>query len=522
MTAPLKIRLLQYRYGVDAEAGALARIVPLGETAANPLTVVVPVGSSSETWKTVSVEPGDYLVEARLPSGGLAREHVAVTAKGSEVVLRGPVTRSENLAWQAAAVPHSRVFLESVMLGAGATRPVVTSFVIEDSGAAPWERLAELAVGSRPPTVAQLARVFGRTQLDPPHEPQVTLGALELHRWDFELGTKSLPNPAKRRMVVIERGDFVELLTLPTPWLVNDANHAAAVELAIPLDPTAPIGVTVQDPHFGSVIGYLAAGSTSDARTLLDHSEPSNDLLVAALHKKVQNPFAAAAGACVLVHTSSRAAQKWDGWLANLEKWFPWMSDGSVVHGLRQLRTGHIQQAWASFETAFARGIPVFAPCARDLFDAISMFVSSHNKMFVPSSKKRWIGSEQLAAMRTVMLCMQPDQAFTVLRFQGVPPLLSEEDETKREIAELLQQLEEPVRRAMTPRERVPKPRPVVVKPRRSPSGPPAVAGRRPGGKSGGATAVAARQPGRTGSKPASKGVVKAILKHAAKPAKKV
>ena len=54
---------------------------------------------------------------------------------------------------------------------------------------------------------------------------------------------------------------------------------------------------------------------------------------------KSDNPFAAAAGAYVLISTQEGPdKQTWHSWVKNLMDWYPWLPDGAIQYGRLRIR----------------------------------------------------------------------------------------------------------------------------------------------------------------------------------------
>jgi hypothetical protein len=200
-----------------------------------------------------------------------------------------------------------------------------------------------------------------------------TDGAAHLFRFGPD-GLATGQEPGKRQYLSVSAGGDAYLVTLPNPWF-SVAGGDCIVEVLVNSrqSPTgSAVSVAVRDPAIGTGLAYLANGSLSRAATVFRDVQ-------AMLYGKVLNHLAAAAAGYVLVGTDlSEEPQEWDTWLANLREWFPGMSDGSILWGVRQLRLARTEDEVAAARDALVegldRGLPAFTLGLSWLIESLSEF----------------------------------------------------------------------------------------------------------------------------------------------------
>jgi hypothetical protein len=217
------------------------------------------------------------------------------------------------------------------------------------------------------------------------------------------------------------------LCVLPYPWR-NANGKEALVELLVGPDqrlemdqatigPVAPWSVSTlaRDEKVAPVLSYFAAGDDSAAVFL---AAMGQDLLF----EKMTNPFAASAGAYVLVDQWLRergagsGEAKWLQWIDNLARWFPWLPDGEILRGWIAL-AGHasapaIESARGAFVEAENRGIPFFTAGVRHLADGLAR-IANQDKV---DGRKDQAVVDALARIRRVASSTDPRFPFTTIR----------------------------------------------------------------------------------------------------------
>lgn len=407
MSARLTIRVHYAMPGAQARTGAVADILPAdGEARERAYRgVVIPVSATES--KEVAVAPGRYLVRASLPSGAVYSKSVtAAPDTTTEVVLGAEAPRRERLGW------HDLLTL----------RPI-TRYSVSNTLYLPRLSVHRLADGSA---------LWSDLSRDAPRR-----GAAESHVWLAQLGStkvmevKATPvddenavflleaNGAAldgRYVGLIERGPRVDLVNLPIPWYRADTGgaEAAAVDVAVPFDREGAPTVAVRDPELGPLLGALASGRLPLAWSLSGEGEGAQARFTDALEGKRRNPYAAVAGAYLLLQHDPAEVAPWHPWVKNLAVWFPWLPDGAALYGTLLLRSARddagIAAARAAFEDAIGRGVPVFAPVLRLLLDGVTTLVDDPD---VDAGPLHALLPKVRGAARVLVL----DQALTTLTF---------------------------------------------------------------------------------------------------------
>jgi hypothetical protein len=175
----------------------------------------------------------------------------------------------------------------------------------------------------------------------------------------------------------------------------------------------------VSDVEMMAYLGFLHAGQSSAAETMLEHAyEP--------LYEKQLNPVAAAAGAYGLLafpETSDRRQRNWRRWVNNLFTMFPHLPDGAIAMAQLYLRqgAGEARSDELDIETlrgyaleATRRGLPYLTYGIRLLSEILVLLTSDDLQQ---GRKGPMI--EQTAAARRMVRALErlvvPGAFFTVL-----------------------------------------------------------------------------------------------------------
>lgn len=207
-----------------------------------------------------------------------------------------------------------------------------------------------------------------------------------------------------RDFVVVRNDSSVELLSLPTPWVVPRSGREAVIEIVVqrvmrPYEFSSSI--TVHDEHLAMLLGYLSAGSITNAAAIAGHA-------TGLLFGKVRNPLAAAAGAYALIGSETDSKPKqWHAWVTNLMNWNPHLADGAIQFATLKMRRGPSQSAEACklFKQACRRGLPHYSLGLRWLLDGLERFSSRD-----PESARL---AQQVRAVSSRMHQQSP---FTIIR----------------------------------------------------------------------------------------------------------
>ncbi len=449
----LKVRLHQFLEGNQSQV--FANIYPLrtSEKVSPKRNEIIPAGyfagEKDGPWTYFYLPDGRYLIEAILPSGAAIDEEVDLQGEHGErpVELHGPDSPHEWLAWQTfqdSETPAKRMRLETMITRRGAgTRQINVNLLALPSSLfhpqmkseppiAGWSSLrllvhaTEGAATEHLPALLDRVKELGGTftpadsgQSDPamtmyhfaaPGSVQWPYNTLQYGGFTYKTGNRSL--------ILISRDNLIrEVASIPIPWAQVDHSGEALVDLLIPGETSSAENMnkflsrtSVQDRLMVSIFGYLTSGDLPRAALL---AEKARDLLL----EKCENPFAAVAGAYILIAgevggTSVMPSDQWRNWVGNLMNWFPWIPDGAIQYAYLQLQTGEYESARAAFLAAYKRGLPVYSMGVRWMLDGLTMLLDEAR-----SEKHE---DEELAAMlntvRTVARHTNMAQPFTTVK----------------------------------------------------------------------------------------------------------
>ena len=347
----------------------------------------VPAGFTA-AFMDVEVKPGDYLVRATLPSGEVVSHSATVGDTRVEVTLRGRGSKHEWLSWH------------EFSAGKGGESNDEDVFQLAPSSTSVADELRQGRAGGDL-ALFVVGRASTTATMPVPLEYQATIGGgglkfrTEVHsderflvvRITAEAGGEVwVPGKQWPRVYLGASlpGSPYRIIALPVPWPDPEGGfEERTIEvllnrwagLADWSDPAgAVVSLVVRDPVFGPALSFLASGDPAAARTV---SADLNQLARAMLWNKVSNPYAAAAGAYVLLRSGDGVpATDWHGWSENLAKWFPWLPDGAVIYGWQSLKDGSaggLQAAREALIDATDRGIPVYTEGVRLLLQGLTI-----------------------------------------------------------------------------------------------------------------------------------------------------
>jgi hypothetical protein len=193
--------------------------------------------------------------------------------------------------------------------------------------------------------------------------------------------------------------------------------HFASVDLLVDraAEPKRAIRMTLREPEFVALLGYLGAGRLTEAVAAL--GGPSLDAHVTRLIRhKIGNPLAAAGAAYVGLATSGDEAARalWGPWLHNLMEWFPDLPDGAVLFARYMIDRGRskadLMAAKRALKTAYRRGVPLYAVGLPHLLNGLQLFSDPGDDALFDAEAKRM--RDQVADIAALVDMTQP---FTVL-----------------------------------------------------------------------------------------------------------
>jgi len=177
---------------------------------------------------------------------------------------------------------------------------------------------------------------------------------------------------------------------LPIPWKLSygrDIGKETSVQIIVNIDPIGTpnsenldafhrISIAAKDEVMTSLLGYLGSGDLSSASLILGNTlDKAKDFLMF----KMINPFAAAAGAYVMLE-QSKLDQKcpWHDWIKNLMNWFKWLPDGAIQYAWLQLAETNAKASEAdirkSLLEAYNRGLPYYSAGVKLLLNGLTIF----------------------------------------------------------------------------------------------------------------------------------------------------
>lgn len=438
MSATLSVSVTVLTYEEDLAGGAriVGNIYPAGADGVARRNVVLPCGVAVDPAR-FEVEPGHYVVSATLPSGAVLSEGVeAREGVETRVTLDASDSPYKTHAWQyllgniepspvyhnPSLVPVPRSIgsrYDGARYGGACdggeeeelpTLPEAgqaTVTWVGDPTAQSWSFESMLAWIDSPGDTSLADRIAA----SPPRvitAPDETDGTSHLFRFgpDGPLGAPSGPGGPQgvRQFIVVELAETAHLVTLPAPW------DSAQIEVLVNArqSPTgSAVAVTVRDQAIGAGLAYMARGAFDAAAKLFTDVE-------AALFVDLQNPLAAAAAAYVMAGTDlADEPRHWDPWLETLRHLFGWMSDGSVLWAVRQLRRARtasdLRQARDGLVEAYDRGVPLYTRGLSWLMDGLSEFPDD--------PECAW----RLQRARRLSWCVDMREPFVIVSVRGRP-----------------------------------------------------------------------------------------------------
>lgn len=387
MDSGLQIGVEKYLFGKDVPSnGIIANIYALDpdKHANSKRDVVIPIGFSG-LLQRVDLEPGNYLVEAILPSGNiLTQEAEVIDGEWPKVLLEAEDSAHEWHSWQNLLgnvqsksgyeastkdddIPNYDVVLikTSSFNPRGAPRKASSE----------WQRWRSWRWPYRYPFLFSTRTAWDRVEASDDD------GGSQLH--SFVMDYKGdLTRRVPRWWVLVSTDKAARLLTAPTPWFSFDPQHLdqdraeLASELLITKSPDRSIQSSwvIPDLKLGTLLGYLARGAFKDAFKV-----GSRDSALQMLFGKYENPLGAAAGGYVLIGNMNEDPEEvyWHPWIENLRRDFEWLPDGAIQSAWLRLKQGSLEanrgQVKKDLFQAFDRGIPYYSLGLQWLADGLTL-----------------------------------------------------------------------------------------------------------------------------------------------------
>lgn len=384
MTSGLKLRVRKNLNGADIPNGVIANVYALepGRAQATKRDIVIPVGFFD--YKEVALDPGEYLVEAVLPSGDiLAKEATARADSWTEVDLEaensahewqgvhnllGHVESDEPYYRARSATLGSKIHISPApTFGVWEIRTLPRQLKYPRDGHQIWQMLADWIKAGPPRVFHDLRPSLIRSS------PKDQDSSTELHRFFMNarrLEKEHLP----RRYCLISAGETLQLLPLPIPWFNLKTQKQLPVELLVQEnDRNLTASFSIPDVDLCTALGYMSRGALRAAAQLVDQAEAVNMLF-----QKFTNPLGAAGGAYILLGTEPVTQKRpWHQWVQNLMNYFPWLPDGAIQYAWLQLRQSPTQEnrdrARQALITAFNRGVPYYTLGLQWMIDGLTL-----------------------------------------------------------------------------------------------------------------------------------------------------
>jgi hypothetical protein len=396
--------------------------------------VVIPVNDYTSNFASrFHLDPGQYVIQATLPTGELVTKDVQLTDDSSEVEVK---IRSELesphewLRWHnflgnvqirppepdALHAPESSVIAPSfdnyrrrrlryrkmpdrseilpkpaapLPRGAGALPAdiglqlddlharILPSHHLSPSGHEIWHLLQEIISSKENPRTIQ--QNLGGDVIEPAGRDNdfalyrlAAEGPLALYDQP-KYPVDYVGNDLERLYMTLSSTDSLRLITLPIPWPQLDQNGEAVSEIMVPARGSEGVidsNLAITDRKVGSALGYLTAGDLTTASKLFGQAREM-------LYGKVTHPFGAVVGGYVMLKTS-RAPGPWVNWVKNLMNWFDWLPDGAIQFAWLKIEyqqnDDDLQQAHDALLLAIDRGLPVCSLGIAKLMELLRLF----------------------------------------------------------------------------------------------------------------------------------------------------
>ncbi|HXD29743.1 MAG TPA: hypothetical protein VN643_01410 [Pyrinomonadaceae bacterium] len=380
MSSGFQLRVSKYLVGVDVPAnGVIANIYALDPalSANSKRSVVIPVGYSSNTFRQVDLEPGQYLIEAIMPSGDIISQQAIVKdGQWQEIALEAEQTAHEWHSWHnlTGSVRSSSAFEDEPQIKGIKNykvdlirdpRPELRGD--DQRSDAVWKLLAALqGPGVKKPIPPHDFGLAGTAD-----HPVASDKRTQLH--SFRMNYHGPTEESPRWYVLVSTPKTQQLLTVPCPWFSEHREVPAELLVTKDEDLSITTSWVIQDPDLGTVLAYLANGSLQSALRIASHNSA-----LQLLFDKFENPLGAAAGGYLLL-ANMKAGEKddWHHWISNLRRYFQWLPDGCIQFAWLKLKQGPLEDSRAEVRLAlfeaFDRGLPYYTLGLQWLVDGLTL-----------------------------------------------------------------------------------------------------------------------------------------------------
>lgn len=271
---------------------------------------------------------------------------------------------------------------------------------------------------------------------------QLSAGSLHVHRRNAQsLFASATPGPvesvdlygqpqtspaglSERSWLIVScAGDFPTLLAYPEQWMPVESTQVFRLVARRKATEGAEskkwrVSLELLDPIYGALIEYLTRRDLQSSETI---SASVQTQALQALHEKMENPFAAAAGAYLMALGDIGSSDR--SWMENLYRRFAWLPDGAIAWGWRLLREGERgSDSWVDARRALmdacSRGLPYFTVGLHVLVDALTALSMSDKSDDEVSRMLAAVVIADNACVRT-----EPFTTVQVSRFQKMSPV---------------------------------------------------------------------------------------------------
>lgn len=455
----LALRIIKYMDGPSTRLGAVADIISLDTSRGMPALaklrgLVLPIGGQNVAPVTISVEQGNYLVQATLPSGEILTQEVDAQGPEVSVDLISEDSPHEWLGKQQVAglVPSLRSLEErqSILDVVRVARlmdvqAMWLETVTSEARFKEWLNF-DTAIGNQAPKLffgsllesGPLTSVFAvdefekfeirdKESLGGPAPPSPSLSEL--------LGKDTSLSHSRHYMALADEAGIRALTVLPFPWPAP-TGEKMPIEVVLrdpgpgscfAQSPVQPV-ISVDDPEVAGLLGYLGRRDLQRAQAVLAQATEW-------LYGKLDNPFAAAAGGYILLAADGLReipAGRWREWIENLANRYTWLPDGSIQLSWLNLNSispevetgadGEVKvdaivaEARRLLLRALMAGAPLYSSGVRLLIDGLTL-VANHEeyrgKHETPEGTKT---TRALMLARWLSRRTDPAQPFTAVR----------------------------------------------------------------------------------------------------------
>lgn len=343
----------------------------------------LPVATGSLNVQPIQLAAGEWLVEARFPSGETLCTRIAIPEESDPAqLLDFPLTAQsipqETRGWSSNF--SSQAFNISSMFGVSECRAV------QEQGFNQSQHQSPLQLNVFDRNNRTLAKV----------RPWSEVNGEEIDDGVLIRAGDLLIDPWKRYFISLRNDN--DRLSLPLPWPGTTTIQVRALLDKRNLNKLT-LRAWVMDPSVAPVMSYLDASDFRPARVQMDETGAWAEKM---LLSKYQNPMRAAIGALALIRL--REFGRLHDWVYNLARDFAWLSDGAVIAAWCTLMvpsdesqsiSERCRQAVEHVTNAAKNGAPYFADSVRLLREVCQMLTNTKGAPTLPASYRRW--SERLS-----------------------------------------------------------------------------------------------------------------------------